>query len=374
MKKNTGSYNYLFVAASLAFFVSGFTALGYQVLWQRILSQEIGVDSISVAIIVSIFMLGLGIGTYIGKSLASTSRIPVTIYAIAEIMIAIFAFFSPEFLRLEQAAQLINHSYIASAIVYGTILLIPTALMGIGVPLIVAACSRDDSNISFVFGFLYGLNILGAFAGTIIASFFAIELLGLDISLKAFALVNVFVPIIAFPFILKELRDSDGLPRFSFIWLTRGSKVRMRKNWVIAILVYGFATLSLEILFFRYLSNYFGSVSIVFPLLLAAYLLNMSIGEMLGGFLSKFWIKRSLITIVLTLIGLTLLIGFLSITEKWLIDIGVTRSLAKNPKDYFDLFGILILFLTPVLFFSALLPLFMNSIESQDGLKKDVVG
>jgi len=95
---------------------------------------------------------------------------------------------------------------------------------------------------------------------------------------------------------------------------------------------------------------------------------------MLGGFLSKFWIKRSLITIVLTLIGLTLLIGFLSITEKWLIDIGVTRSLAKNPKDYFDLFGILILFLTPVLFFSALLPLFMNSIESQDGLKKDVVG
>jgi predicted membrane-bound spermidine synthase len=44
------------------FFLSGFSSLIYQVVWQKALSQIIGVDHVSVTLIISLFMLGLGLG------------------------------------------------------------------------------------------------------------------------------------------------------------------------------------------------------------------------------------------------------------------------------------------------------------------------
>jgi hypothetical protein len=44
------------------FFISGFASVSYQIVWQKVLTQTIGVDALSAALIVAIFMLGLGIG------------------------------------------------------------------------------------------------------------------------------------------------------------------------------------------------------------------------------------------------------------------------------------------------------------------------
>jgi hypothetical protein len=46
------------------FFVSGFSALIYQVCWQRLLFTGFGIDLTSITIIVSVFMAGLGIGAF----------------------------------------------------------------------------------------------------------------------------------------------------------------------------------------------------------------------------------------------------------------------------------------------------------------------
>ena len=52
------------------FFLSGFSSLIYQVVWQKALSQIIGVDHISVTLIISLFMLGLGLGGAYGGKLS----------------------------------------------------------------------------------------------------------------------------------------------------------------------------------------------------------------------------------------------------------------------------------------------------------------
>ena len=52
------------------FVVSGAAALIYQVCWQRMLFEGFGVDIESVTIIVSAFMLGLGLGSLAGGELA----------------------------------------------------------------------------------------------------------------------------------------------------------------------------------------------------------------------------------------------------------------------------------------------------------------
>ena len=49
--------------ASIAFFLSGFAALIYQVVWQRMLVLPIGADVYSTTVIVGAFMAGLGVGS-----------------------------------------------------------------------------------------------------------------------------------------------------------------------------------------------------------------------------------------------------------------------------------------------------------------------
>ena len=59
----------------LLFFLSGFPALLYQIVWQRALFTLYGVNIESVTIIVTVFMLGLGIGSLAGGWLSSRSGI-----------------------------------------------------------------------------------------------------------------------------------------------------------------------------------------------------------------------------------------------------------------------------------------------------------
>src|SRR3569833_3992104 len=53
------------------FFASGFPALFYQIVWQRALFTIYGVNIQSVTVIVTVFMLGLGLGSLAGGRLSS---------------------------------------------------------------------------------------------------------------------------------------------------------------------------------------------------------------------------------------------------------------------------------------------------------------
>src|SRR5437868_7031723 len=59
------------------FFVSGFPALLYQVVWQRALFSIFGINIESVTVIVSAFMLGLGLGSMAGGWISKQPRVPL---------------------------------------------------------------------------------------------------------------------------------------------------------------------------------------------------------------------------------------------------------------------------------------------------------
>ena len=62
------------------FFISGFPALIYQIVWQRALFTIYGVNIESVTLVVSAFMLGLGLGSLLG---GMVSRIPRLLVLVA---------------------------------------------------------------------------------------------------------------------------------------------------------------------------------------------------------------------------------------------------------------------------------------------------
>ena len=81
-------------------FFSGAAALVYQVIWQRVLSQEIGIDSSAVAIIVTVFMMGLGFGAlYGGRCARKYSHFLPLIYGAIEAGIAGYGWVSNHILR-----------------------------------------------------------------------------------------------------------------------------------------------------------------------------------------------------------------------------------------------------------------------------------
>jgi predicted membrane-bound spermidine synthase len=181
------------LALLAAFFVSGTAALIYQVCWQRLLFQAFGVDIESVTIIVSTFMLGLGVGALAGGELAD--RYPgraLALFAATELAIAAFGALSPWLIRAVGAAT-VRGSLAEIAAVNFLLLLVPTVLMGATLPILVTHVVRHLRNIGVSIGLLYFANTLGAALGAAATGMLALYYLGLSTTLYVAAALNVCV-------------------------------------------------------------------------------------------------------------------------------------------------------------------------------------
>src|SRR6202050_5864419 len=105
------------------FLVSGAAALIYQVCWQRLLYESVGVDIESVTIIVSTFMLGLGIGSLAGGEIVD--RYPsksLELFALIEIATAAFGVTSPFLIHAVTAAAINDSRIVIAAVNFGLLL------------------------------------------------------------------------------------------------------------------------------------------------------------------------------------------------------------------------------------------------------------
>jgi spermidine synthase len=71
-----------------AIFISGASALIYQLIWVRLLGLVFGVSSFAVATVVAVFLLGLGLGSYFFGRWSERTRDPLRIYLYVELGIA----------------------------------------------------------------------------------------------------------------------------------------------------------------------------------------------------------------------------------------------------------------------------------------------
>jgi len=183
---------------SILFFASGFAALLYQIAWQRVLFGWYGVDLDSVSAIVSIFMLGLGIGALIGGWLSDRfQRHRILIFSLVEFTLAVFGLFSLDIMDSTGAF------FAASSLPYIVLLtfcvfLIPTCAMGATLPLLVTELVDRTQSVGFSTGSLYFVNTLGAAAGALAAGTILLPRVGLDGLVATAALLNFLVSTTAF--------------------------------------------------------------------------------------------------------------------------------------------------------------------------------
>lgn len=178
------------------FFISGFSALIYQVCWQRLLFTGFGVDLTSITVIVSVFMAGLGVGAYFGVRIADHfSQHLIIIFCFVELGIGLFGLCSTWLIHWMQ------HQFASSGVLLLTLatfllLIIPTFLMGATLPILTSFFNRHIGNIGESIGILYFYNTLGAATGALATGFLLFKFLTLSQSIYLAAGLNLLIALI----------------------------------------------------------------------------------------------------------------------------------------------------------------------------------
>src|SRR5687767_4188792 len=197
------------------FYVSGIAGLIYQVLWLRRLSLVFGVTVYAASTVLAAFMAGLAIGSALSSRLLRRGFSPLAAFGIAEILVGVTGLLSPFLLDAASSLYAALHRTEPDSLTVLTaarlvasfaILALPTAMMGITLPLLSAAVSApgraNGTNISL----LYAVNTLGAMSGTLLSGLILIPAIGIQRSFLLAATLNVVVGLIA-------------------IWLARGEQL-----------------------------------------------------------------------------------------------------------------------------------------------------
>lgn len=175
------------------FFISGFSALVYQVSWQRLLFTGFGVDLTSITLIISVFMMGLGIGAFFGGRIADKfSDKIILIFCLVELFIGLFGLVS-YYLILGLHSILIHASLPVLSVFTFLLLLLPTFLMGLTLPLLTGYFNQFIDNIGQSIGTLYFYNTLGAAIGALATGFILFNYLTLSQTIQLAAVFNIAI-------------------------------------------------------------------------------------------------------------------------------------------------------------------------------------
>ncbi len=186
------------ILAGALFLASGFSALLYQIAWQRTLFGWYGVDLDSVSAIVSIFMLGLGGGALAGGWLAD--RFPtrrILVFSVVELTIGLFGLVSLDIIDGIGAHFAAEPLVVIVALTFA-VFVIPTCAMGATLPVLVTELTSRTGNVGSSTGALYFINTLGAAAGALAASHLLLRLGGLDLLTLMAACINIAIAIAAY--------------------------------------------------------------------------------------------------------------------------------------------------------------------------------
>jgi len=240
-------------------------------------------DLHSTTTVVAAFMAGLGLGSLLGGAIADRVK-PIgalSAYAVCEAGIGSFALVSI-WLLYGHYPQV--SSGFATFAVNFTLLLIPTTLMGMTLPIISRGVVEKSASIGAQVGRLYAINTVGASLGAAAtAGWWLLGHLGLEGMVRLAAGLNLGAGVLAMALVpvARRLRAEASPiaepPRPAGRWM--GKPI----HWVLLYGVTGFISLSLEMVWFRLLNVMLASNTYTFARLLTVYLVFLGLGAWAGA-------------------------------------------------------------------------------------------
>ncbi len=302
------------------FFLSGATALIFEILWSRQFVTVFGNTSYAISVVLCAFMGGLGIGSLLGGRLADRFPQRLLMYGAMQAGVALWAMGIPVLLEVIRvhlpglsllAPQSLLVPSLTRFVVSFGVLLVPCTMMGATLPLLSRFCADSVNVIGRRIGMLYGLNTLGAAAGCFSAGFWMIQTLGLSATNRLAISVNLFIAVFVLLHHLARSRGAAPVRRQA----KRAAAARpagqgesepglvVRRLLLAVAFFTGMAGLCCEILWVRYM-GFFGSEPYVFTIILGIYLLGLGTGSLFYRLLLSGYARPlNILALVVLLLG-----------------------------------------------------------------------
>jgi spermidine synthase len=295
------------------FFLSGASGLILEMLWTRMLTLVFGSTTLAVSTVLTAFMGGLGLGSWLAGRFADRLKTPVRAYAIAEASIGVYALLVPVVVGLypglnrwlwssfgDRYALLSVLRFVASA----GLLLAPTTLMGATLPILARHFVQHPWELrraGLRIGTLYAVNLFGAVAGSFLAGFVFLPMFGLrwtnvtaatfNLTLAAVILVGRrFIPAAPAGRSMEELVDEAAAEGRIASGAAPPEVVvdpRSRRMALAAFVVSGATAMTLQVMWTRSLAVLIGSSIFSFTIILVAFLVGLGVGSAVFGRLSQ---------------------------------------------------------------------------------------
>lgn len=303
----------------LAFALSGYAALSYEMSWTRQLVSLFGVTYHAITTILVTFMAGLALGSWTAGRLIDRMRVPPLLaLAALEVFLGVYAqLFTPlqglvegGYLALASGGDLSIATHTTLRFVFGSMLLLPPALAsGATLPVASRAFVLEQGRLRQDLATLYGANVAGAMAGCFCTTFFTIGLLGYPMTAWLGTYANGLAALIVFWLYRQQ---TAATPAAAPVEAPAPRTPWHRERSVIGgtYLVVGGSALALEILWTRVLSQAgWNAATYVFGFVLGAFLFGHALG---AGVVFRRWLirlppRRLFIALPAVMGGLTIL-------------------------------------------------------------------
>jgi spermidine synthase len=286
--------------ATGCFLASGAAGLLYELVWSKQLAYLLGSSLRSAAIVVAALLAGLALGARLLGSPLARGRSPGRAYALLEAAVAVTGFAVLPVLRALDGTvgslyRSLGGESLAFAFARGgllfAVLLVPAALMGATLPVLVARCERGAVGPGLAW--LYAINTLGAVLGSLAGGFVLMPGLGLGRTTLVAAALNLsaaaWAALVPEPPMIPGQDPGTGAPPSPgraptpVAWprLAELATREQRRSLAALFAMSGFVALALQIAWVRLYGLVLGSSVYSFAAVLGVYLIGIAIGSAL---------------------------------------------------------------------------------------------
>ncbi|MBI2877502.1 MAG: fused MFS/spermidine synthase, partial [Candidatus Tectomicrobia bacterium] len=369
----------------LFFFLSGACGLIYEVVWTRMLTLVIGNTVFSVTTVLTAFMGGLALGSYLAGRLIDRRYNPLKAYGWLEGAIGLYCLLIPWL--IEALVPLYRFLYLSFQdsfyalslmrfLVCGSLLLVPTTLMGATLPILSKSLVGRMDRLGREIGRLYALNTFGAVLGSFGTGFFLIPALGIRSTILLAAAVNLGIALAVLLLARSPHRGGEAsqeapeerAPKkkkkpvaepVQEVPAITPSPIELRLLlWGLG--VSGFAAMVYQISWTRVLSLAIGSSTYAFCLILTAFICGLALGSLLfSWFLDRWKALTLLFGLTEVAIGVTALLIVPALGRLPIYIVGVIQTYASSFAQLQGIeFGLtFLLVLVPTLLLGVTFPL-----------------
>ncbi len=313
----------LVVGLSVCLFLSGVSALAFQVAWFRELRLVFGASTAANAAVLAIFMGGLGLGSAVLGKLADRIESPVRLYAVLEVLIALAAAASPFLIGWigsvyvamgGQSALGLFGAWAVRLALSAIVLGVPTFLMGGTLPAAARAVTSSEDRNRRVVGFMYGTNTIGAVCGVVACTFWLLPAVGTRTSLWVACLLNLVVAAMAFGLARRFASARCGQPAYGSTEAPVPAahvSTRSAPLWLLyaSAATVGFVFFLMELVWYRMFAPILGGTTYTFGIILAVALAGIGLGGALYPALFR-RIRPDALTLALTCVLEAVCVGF----------------------------------------------------------------